>query len=355
MTLIDIRVLRADDLNEFRQWDLLVDASPAPDVYYRPGYAILHSCRPSENPVALLGTEDATQRFLIPLVLRPAPFFQGNQFDAFTPYGYGGVCALSTDFPRPGELVGMLESIGKWALDERLVCCIFRLHPLLMQSDWRPAIESLPNVRISRFSRTVAVDLYGWDSINDRPDSMSKGRCSDLAFARRTLRATVTQPFRGKQYLEELSIFERLYGAAMERVNADPFLRFGMSYFERASELLREKLVLVLLWSGEQPVGGAIFFADGLRAHYHLSALTDHGRACKAGTLAIVEGARWARDRGCRWLHLGGGNNREDDTLFQFKRSFGGSLFEYVALTFIVNPEEFARIKSMPDSGWPYR
>ena len=59
-----------------------------------------------------------------------------------------------------------------------------------------------------------------------------------------------------------------------------------------------KKLALVLLWSGEQPVGGAMFFADGLRAHYHLSALTDHGRACKAGTLAIVEGARWARHRG---------------------------------------------------------
>ena len=304
--------------------------------------------------VALLGSANGDRRFLLPFIIRPVPG-AAARFDAITPYGYGGVCALAADFPQPGELPAMLDAIRKWAIQQAIICFVLRLHPLLRQNLWKEELEGCKGVHISRVSQTVALDLSGWDANLDRPKGMRSDRRRCLNSARRLLRSTLTSPAAGSEHLEQARIFARGYIPAMERLGRSTFLRFSPSYFMQQSELLAENVAVQLCWEGAEPVAGASFFADACYGHYHLGALTDVGREYGAGTLSIVAGSQWIRDRGCRWFHLGGGNNRDDDKLSQFKRSFGGSPFEYVAFTFIVDAEEFARIKSLPDAGWPYR
>jgi hypothetical protein len=184
---------------------------------------------------------------------------------------------------------------------------------------------------------------------------MRSDRRRYLNSARRELRSTLTSPAADSEDLKHAEIFAGLYAQAMERLGADSFLRFSPSYFMDQSKWLAEKMTVQLCWAGAEPVAGGIYFADARFGHYHLGAVTDLGREHSGGTLSIVAGASWARERGCRWFHLGGGNSPEGGSLFEFKLSFGGSLFEYIALTFKVDPEEFARIQSLPDAGWPYR
>jgi len=56
---------------------------------------------------------------------------------------------------------------------------------------------------------------------------------------------------------------------------------------------------------------------------YHLSATPD-GEVRSGGAKVILdEVTKWARERGSRWLHLGGGlGGSEDDPLFRFKAGF---------------------------------
>jgi lipid II:glycine glycyltransferase (peptidoglycan interpeptide bridge formation enzyme) len=80
--------------------------------------------------------------------------------------------------------------------------------------------------------------------------------------------------------------------------------------------------------------------ADRRFAHYHLSGATDDGRELKAGTLLVHEGALWAAARGCELLHLGGGTSGAD-SLYDFKRSFGGDEHAYAFATVVAERDRY--------------
>ena len=75
-------------------------------------------------------------------------------------------------------------------------------------------------------------------------------------------------------------------------------------------------------------------------AHYHLSGANDVGRKLKAGTLLVHEGAMWAAGRACEVLHLGGGATG-DDSLYAFKRSFGGEEHTYSLAAFVADADRY--------------
>jgi methionyl-tRNA formyltransferase len=93
--------------------------------------------------------------------------------------------------------------------------------------------------------------------------------------------------------------------------------------------------------------------AGSANAHYHLSASDDTGQLYKASSFLVVEGAKWARQRGCRSLHLGGGMLR-DDSLMNFKRSFGGEQYQFGHITLIGDRGRYHSMTSLPAPPWPY-
>ena len=78
---VTVEALGADD----RRWDELVDASPAPDVYFRP--RLLPRVRGGRARARRRGRHGGA---LFPLLLRALPFGEEG-LDAATPYGYGGL------------------------------------------------------------------------------------------------------------------------------------------------------------------------------------------------------------------------------------------------------------------------
>jgi hypothetical protein len=342
-----------DDSAAAGRWDALLSGFPAADAYHRAAYVLASAELEHSQPVGLM-ISFGGRRFMVPALLRliKGPDEQ-SWSDGSTPYGYGGVLcsSLDSEVVLP-DVVGFFKGLRSWCEMRKLVCYVLRSHPLLTQN-WlfaeAPGIDFVTN---TRRRQTVAVSLQRWDDTMQCPLGLSKGRRSDLALARRNLRVTWNTISDHENTLEQLGIFRVLYENTMQRIGAARFFHFPQSYYERLS-MLGPDVGVAIAWRGNCAVGGAVFIAGPTYAHYHLSASTDIGYKYKAPTLVVVEGANWARQRGSRALHLGGGL-RVNDSLMDFKRRFGGETYEFGNVILITDRERYNSICSFAGGRWPY-
>jgi len=315
------------------RWDELVDASPTPDVYYRAGYCAAYEAAGDGRVVAVV-----TQGTLFPLQLRPLPFGEAG-CDAVTPYGYGGVLRTG---PGPGA---NLRQLRDWCVTNGVVSVLLRLHPLLGGPAQLSGID-LNDVEIRDHGPTTAVDPRRIDAESGRLEGMSKGRKADLTIARRELELDWGE---GEAALED---FRRVYDSTMQRLGAGEFYLFPREYYRALAAGLDDRLAVAVARRGGDVVGAALFLADRRFAHYHLSGTTDTGRELKAGTLLVHAGAEWAAGRGCELLHLGGGTAGAD-SLFAFKKSFGGETYTYSFATLVADRDRYealvARRSELPE------
>ncbi len=337
-------MLYAEDAGDSRLWESLVDSSAVPDVYYRPGYVRAYQAIGHGTATAVL-IETQTVRALFPLLLRPLntlPFAPDEPgFDAASPYGYGGLSLLD-NFPTitPDQGIELLDALRDWCGDNQVISAHVRLHPLLKQEDWFAGALG-EDFNLHRAGPTTAIDVAPWQDETASIATLNKGRRSDLRFARRHLRLTWTSE--GRSLTEDLQRFYQLYEGRMSELGATDYYHFPPQYYEYLANGLGSRLDVALAWLGDEPVGGALFMVDRAIAHYHLSATNDLGRTNKATTLIINDAAGCARSQGCDRLHLGGGA-RGEDSLFAFKRSFGGDTYLYSYLSLICDRRRYRKL-----------
>jgi UDP-perosamine 4-acetyltransferase len=333
------------------RWEGFVRNAPFPDVYYRPGHVQAYETAGHGTALGLVVTAGRT-RFLIPLLCRSfhAPDQPEELRDAYSPYGYGGILVVEGQRPPAREdLELMTEAVRDWAVSEGLVACVLRSHPLLRQFEWFKEMPVGPSLFTER-GVTVALRLEEWNYSADYPSGLSKGRKSDMGFARKHLRVTWAE---AGTMEESLIIFDDIYRRTMERLSAEEFYRFPLEHYRAHAFGLGSDFGLAIARAGDEPVAAAIYLRGPRFAHYHLSGSTELGRKYKAATLLVTEGARWARVNGCEWLHLGGGFQRDDD-LLAFKQSFGGERFRYGTITVLADKEKYRALCREPQRIWPY-
>ena len=138
---------------------------------------------------------------------------------------------------------------------------------------------------------------------------------------------------------EALERFRAVYDETMRRIGAGEHYLFPAEYYRELAAGLGDRLGVALARRGDEVVGGSLFMADRRYAHYHLSGATDAGRELKAGTLLVTRAPSGAA-RGCELLHLGGGTSGAD-SLYDFKRSFGGDEHTYAFATVVGDRERY--------------
>ena len=339
-------VLAASDPHDRSRWDELVDHAPISDVYYRPGYASASEAAGHGKAIALILTTRHIQ-VLIPLLVRSLsdlPFAAGEPgFDATTPYGYGGLLVLSEmGQPAEAELRVLLDALQQWCRREAIVSCLIRLHPLLDQDQLLGLSLWQEEANLLHYrGPTVAVQLTNWDCEGRRIAGLRRDRRVALKRARRCL--CVSWSGSDIPLAEALALFREIYEQRMVQLNASSYYHFPLDYYVSLAEGLGNNLAVALAWSDRKLVGASLFFADRQFAHYHLSGSNDEGRQLGAATLLINAGAEWARERSCRFLHLGGGN-LSCDSLFDYKRSFGGRIYHYHTLDVIADEAQYRNL-----------
>jgi len=307
-------MLRLIQSKEKQLWDDIVRSFPKWDIYYLNAYA--HSLERHETGQAfLIDFSFGTERLCYPVIekdIANAPEFHGllsesTWLDWETPYGYGGPLSNREQLSIEAQRV-FLSELTNICQRRRVVSQFIRFHPLLQnQKVLNTAIE------YKKFKNTIFMDLSSEKKIFLELDSKNRN------MIRKAQKSGITIFTDQGEHLPE---FMELYENAMNRVHAAPYYYFEKSYYNFLRKEMRKEMIFFYAQLNRKIIAASIFLYNSRFMHYHLSGTEESFRTLAPTNLLLYEAACWGSKRGIRFLHLGGGNSNEEDSLFAFKKRF---------------------------------
>lgn len=297
------------------------------DIYHLPEYVGLEARRTKTTAEALL-IEDEQRLFFVPYLLRQCnDIFEAKSigqdiFDVVSPYGYPGIL-LSEAAANSPEFLELAIKQLIFVFCEKKVCSAFiRLHPLLNQS----LSQQFPNICQSN-GETVSIDLT-----LSEPEIWQQTRPEHRTHINRCKRAgfkVLMVPFEKNIYE-----FMPMYKETMERVNAKQSYYFNYKYFAELANL-KEKIHLCILDLGGKVACGGIFTECCGIVQYHLGATKNEFLKNSPSKLMFDYVRFWAKERGNKVFHLGGGLGGSKDSLYNFKVGFSKQTHTFTTLRLI--------------------
>lgn len=296
------------------------------DVYQLPHYVELEAQRQNAIAESILITQD-NHCLLIPYLLRQIdPDTHLEAFDIVSPYGYPGF-VLSPDAPT----VFIEEAFKAFIqpLREKQICSVFlRLHPILNQ---QVAAENYHST-----GETIAIDLTQPETVlwqQTRSDHRKDiNRCQREGFTARVV------PL--KHHIAE---FNTIYEEAMDRVKANRTYYFGEAFFAELADL-EQYFHLCLIEQASEIVAAGIFTECCGIVHTYLTGTRTVALKRSPDKFMIHTMRSWAKQRGNRILHLGGGLGGNRDRLFEYKAGFSPDRCPFNTLRLITNPEHYTAL-----------
>lgn len=298
------------------------------DFYHLPAYVELCARMEAGEARALL-VEERESVLLQPLLLRPLP---GDlpateaRFDATSPYGYPGpLVAGDDDFVRRA-----VEAALSHLADEGVAATFVRLHPLLNEG-----FESIGCLGVfESHGETVVVDLH--QSAEEHWRQTRSGHRNEISKAQRSGQTARMDPA-----WEHGADFARIYRQTMERVGASRYYLFDDAYFEGLRSALGPHLHLCVVQIDGAIAAGGLFTETSGIVQYHLSGTDEQFVRARPNKLMLHFVREWAKQRGSRWLHLGGGVGGTEDSLFRFKSGFADGRRPFHTWRLIPRPDAY--------------
>lgn len=249
-------------------------------------------------------------------------------YDLETHYGYGGPVSnsLSADF-----LERAFQSYREYCVEQKIVCEFVRFHPF----NDLASMAQLYDMHVQERS-VVVVDLTL--DTDDRWKHYSKNTRNILRKAQNTLLCRKNE-LRPRDFMA-------LYKQTMDKNNADTFYYFDNAYFERLSGLPGVDLLDV---SFEGNIASCGYFMHGKDlGHYHLSANNAEYASVNGNYLLLDYAFENARQRGCKYMMLGGGRtSAADDSLFRFKSRFSDTHMPFYIAGLNFMPQQRRKLNDM--------
>jgi len=285
------------------------------DFYHLPEYVRLCAEQDAGEPLAFVARSGGNC-FFVPLIVRPVELpgqAASDLFDATTPYGYP--CPL-VFAPNGGEadadfLDQAFEALAHALRERRIISAFFRLHPLL----------PLPLATLQRrgclvqHGQTVFIDLA-----LSQEELWQQTRASHRNKICRAKRSHyVADMALGRENLDH---FVELYAETMHRVGAAKHYFFSRDYFVQLTQGISEHLHLCLIRIEGKVAAGGMFSETCGIVQYHLGGTKNEFLKHHGAKFMFDFVRTWAKERGNRVFHLGGGLGGAEDSLFDFKAGF---------------------------------
>jgi hypothetical protein len=247
--------------------------------------------------------------------------------DATSVYGYSGPllhgCNADDAWVKAG--CGAIQDLWR---SQGVVSVFTRFHPLINQNVGAA-------LGATHLGHTVAINVAQSEEAMvgeyDRVVRQQVRKCVEAGFT--------AAPDTEWQYLPD---FVRLYYGTMKRNAASSFYYFPTKYFEALRVALGGHGSLMVA-SRDGEVGAAALLTEynGI-VNIHLLGSDERFTKPSLGKFLFHEVALWARSRGNRFVHLGGGRaGRDDDSLFRFKAQFSRMRAPFYTGRLILLPEVY--------------
>ncbi len=304
-------VLSYDNLEQRQKWRAICQSFREIDIYFYPEYVYLFELNGDGKATCFVYYESADDLVIYPFLRRSInelSIFRdipNNLIDITTPYGYGG-------YLRSSAQVNMERFYSEFSIycqQNNIVSEFIRFHPILRNYSYAPI-----TTKMQLWNDTVIIDLAMdnntlWNNIT----SICRNKI------RKAIKSNIT--IVEDEYFNDIDTFYNLYCETMRRLGASDYYYFSKPWFDDMVSLLKDHMVLFHALYQNKIIMSGIFLIGDTIAHYFLSGSIYEMRHLPANNLLLYEAALWAKKRGLKYLHLGGGY-QGNDSLFKFKASF---------------------------------
>ncbi len=284
------------------------------DIYFAPEYYSLYQNYGDGEACCFVFEKDG-DIVMYPFLRNPiTPLgykLDKEYYDIQGAYGYNGIIATNHN---SGLINAFWESFDSWCHENDIVAEFSRFHPLLNNQE-----QASPKMKTFYSRHTVALDLTDEDIWMNQISSKNRN------MIRKAEKEGVTVV-----ESDDYETFRKLYNSTMTDLHAEDFFFFPPEYYSEFKQTFRDESLLYLATYDGKVIAGSMFMYSDAYAHYHLSARDRDYSRYAANNLILWYGIRKAKERGCKWLHFGGGTTGDDnDSLLKFKRDFSKTFGEF--------------------------
>jgi sugar O-acyltransferase (sialic acid O-acetyltransferase NeuD family) len=321
------------------EWNTYIGRS-AHDFFHTSQYhSLSETCESRKAWLAVYGTVDkfVAWPYLLQDVDRLEGIEAGELRDVTSVYGYTGPLLFGCQQDEPFLASAWETMVEAWR-SQSVVSVFTRFHPLLGNHQWPRGANGEKTTQPMDDNcggKTVVIDLSGseaetWNSYNRH--------------LRQTLRRLLSlgvevTPDPDWRHLND---FIRIYYSTMRRNNAAPFYLFPHQNLCKLKEALGSHGSLMVARYADEVIAAALLIEYAGIVTLFLLATHDRFTAMSPGKMVIHAAQTWARARGNRVFHLGGGrSSRNDDTLFRFKSWFSKRSYPFYVGHWILDQEVY--------------
>ncbi|NHN29390.1 lipid II:glycine glycyltransferase FemX [Paenibacillus agricola] len=297
------------------QWNAYLQQVPRSDIYFTAEYCRIYE-ENGDGQAQLFVYHRGDQFVCYPYLLRnisELPLIarlnlNDKVYDISTPYGYGGPLSNVLDSVERDSLFREFElAFHDYCQEKNIVTEFVRFHPILNnEQDYRAVAPSF--VR-----NTIYINLdHSEEELTKQYSRDNRNRI------RRAHKEGLTV---AEADIADLSQLLDLYYSTMDKKQAQTYFYFSEQFFANTAKFLGDDVELVEVKYGDKVIASAMFMHKGEFMHYHLMGSNKQFLPAAPINLLIHYAALRAKERGYRYLHLGGGYTGNDN-LFRFKRSF---------------------------------
>jgi hypothetical protein len=318
------------------------------DVHFTPDYTRIYELTYGKEAfLAVYGDEE--NYLIVPFSrndVTQLPFWvstggQTSAYDIESLYGYGGplLCLdKNLDSIKEELYKDFFKTFHDFCVSNNIIAEYYRFHPLL--ENHVPVKEYGPG-KVDLIKPIIYIDLH--QDLASLWQGICRGHRSSINKARRSGVTVEVAKVDG----ENLHVFELLYEETMERNQADPLWRFPASYFKNCIDCLGENRVALFnaKYNGEV-IASYLVLHEYQTVYYHFGGSREIDFNLRANNLLIYEIALWAKSKGYRWFHLGGGIE-PDDGVFRFKSGFSKDRARLYSYSCIHDQNKYSQLAAM--------
>ena len=309
------------------------------DIYFKYDYFDLFTETYKAKPEGIFWEDDVVEIFWTHLVreINKVEYFKDTDYlDLVTPYGYGGPL-IKIKKKNISEVKNSISNFFNQytnAMKEKnRISEFIRFHPLF--NNWELFKEIFPVIYLNQ---VVAIDLT--QNFDDIWKNMTK---STRYYTRKGLKEFIKVNITQNPSELEIENFVNLYSETMDKNQASQKYYFSKEFIKNH---FKSNCLFIECKNDNEIIGAISLFLIGSKImHYHLSA-TNYNIKNPPSKAVLWHAIEWAKKKGLKWFHLGGGVGKEDN-LFYFKKGFSKTYFKFYMGQIVHNNEIYQKLASL--------